>query len=265
MEIKERLCEAFCEELEVRSVPVGVAVRTGFSSNDGDSIGFYVTRHPANSLLYRIEDSGLIVPSLEAAGVNLESGTRADAFSRLLAEHGAIFDDDTFELRSEYVSENDIPAEAMRFIALLLRVRDLELLTTETVENTFREDAEVALRHYLGDNVELKLREKVSALLPDYIADALIQGPNSIPVAVYFATSDSKVDEAVMLWMENRLSKLNIKVALLLEKEKPSQISSRPHRRAMNRLDTVASFRGDELAAMQRIGTFAGVEARQWQ
>lgn len=264
MELKDQLCAAFCEELEVRNVPVGVAVRTGFSSIDGDAIGFYVTRHPQNPVLYRIEDSGLIVPALEAAGVNLDTGARAEAFARLLNEHGTSFDDDSFELHSEYVGVDQIPTEAMRFIALLLRVRDLELLNTENVENTFREDAEAALRQHLAGKAELKLHEKVSELLPDYIADVLIKGPSSTPVALYFATSDSKVDEAVMLWMETKMNNIDINVALLLEREKPPQISARPHRRAINRLQ-VASFRGDELAAMQKIGSYAGVESAQWK
>ncbi len=256
---KDQLCEAFCGELEVRKVPAGFAVRTGFSANDGDAIGFYITRHPSDGSLYRLEDSGMIVPMLEASGVNLESGTRAEAFARLLSEYNSHFDDDALELHSDYVSEPDVPAEAMRFIALLLRVRDLELLNHETVKNAWSEDAQAALIDHFSGKANLEFHAMVSDALPDFIVDAVIRPKNGTPVALYFATSDSKVDEAVMLWMESRLAKKDIKVALLLENEKAPQVSGRPLRRAMNRLDALSSFRGDESGAMSKIGGLVGV------
>ncbi|MDO8698861.1 MAG: DUF1828 domain-containing protein, partial [Rhodoferax sp.] len=82
---KQRLCAAFCGDIELHDVPAGRAIRTGFSTSEGDAIGFYVTRdHDAPSEpRYRIEDAGLIVPALEASGVNLDSGTRSEAFHRL--------------------------------------------------------------------------------------------------------------------------------------------------------------------------------------
>ncbi|GGI21059.1 DUF1828 domain-containing protein [Oxalicibacterium faecigallinarum] len=255
---KEQLCEAFCGELEVRKVPAGFAVRTGFSASDGDTIGFYITRHPIEQTLYRLEDSGLIVPMLEASGVNLDNGVRADAFQRMLSEYNCHFDDDSFEINSEYVTEEEIPNEAMRFIALMLRVRDLEMLNHETVKNAWSEDAQEALKKEFEGKATLEFHSMVSKTLPDFIVDAVIRPKVGPPVALYFATSDSKVDESVMLWMESRLAKANVKVALLLEKEKPPQISGRPLRRAFNRLDATPSFRGDESAAMARIGALAG-------
>jgi hypothetical protein len=256
---KDQLCEAFCGELEVHKVPAGFAVRTGFSANDGDAIGFYITRHPENNALYRLEDSGLIVPMLEASGVNFETGTRAEAFASLLAEYKSHFDDDSLELHSDYVSDSEVPAEAMRFIALLLRVRDLELLNHETVKNAWSEDAQEALKVYFSGKATLDFHSAVSPFLPDFLVDAVIRPKDGTPVALYFATSDSKVDEAVMLWMESRLARHNIKVALLLEKEKPAQISGRPLRRAMNRLDATPTFRGDELASIAKVASLMGL------
>jgi hypothetical protein len=256
--IKDELCEAFCGELEVRNVPAGLAVRTGFYAGDGDAIGFYITRHPEQEYYSRLEDSGLIIPALEAAGINLESGVRAEAFKKLLKEYHAEFDEDTLELHSGYVSQNDVPAEAMRFIALLLRVRDLELLSQETVKNAWSEDAEAALKRYFENKASIEFRVPVSPELPDFIADAVIRPRFGDSVAVYFATSDSKVDEAVMLWMEKRWAKRNLKVVALLEKERPPQIGARALRRALNRLDATTSFRGDEMGALMKIGDLAG-------
>ena len=137
---KRTLCEAFCGELEVTDVPAGLAVRTGFQMKSGDAIGFYIVRAAFDRSQYRVEDSGLIVPELESCGVDLDRGTRADAFKRLLAEHEAEYDVDTFEIRSQWVSEADLPEVALRFISLLLRIQDLELLTPGQVESAFRED-----------------------------------------------------------------------------------------------------------------------------
>lgn len=256
---KEQLCKAFCGELEVRTVPAGFAVRTGFNANDGDAIGFYITRHTSDKNLYRLEDSGLIVPALEASGVNLEKGSRAEAFGRLLTEYKSHFDEDSLELHSDYVGESDVPAEALRFIALLLRVRDLELISHENVKNIWSEDAKTSLENYFQGKATLEFHTLISESLPDFIVDAIIRPNDGSSLALYFATSDSKVDEAVMLWMETQLAKQNTKVMLLLENEKAPQISSRPLRRAINRLDNIASFRGDESAAMMKIGRYAGL------
>jgi len=131
---KERLCEAFCGELQLRDVPAGYAVKTAFTMTSGDALGFYITRSPHNEKLWRLEDSGLLIPGLEASGVNLETGQRADSFLRLLNEHGASYDSDAMELHSSYVTEQDLPREAMRFISLIMRVQDLELLDTTKEE-----------------------------------------------------------------------------------------------------------------------------------
>src|SRR5690606_38087772 len=132
--------EAFCSELDVREVPVGYAVRTPYSSASGDAIGFYIVRHPTESTVWRFEDSGMVVPLLEAEGISLESGQRGEAFARLLAEHDAEYDDDARELHSRYLPEADIPAEASRFVALLLRMQDFALMHADIVASTFRDD-----------------------------------------------------------------------------------------------------------------------------
>lgn len=257
---KKRLCEAFCGDIELRDVPAGIAVRTGFFNSDGDAIGFYVTRDPSDKLHYRLEDSGLAVPYLESSGVNLDSGTRADSFRKLLQEHNAEFDSESLELHSQYVTESELPSEAMRFMALMLRIQDLELLNPEIVENTFRDDAKRSLEQNIGSKARLEFSVPPSQDLAEFEADAVIASDTSSPVALYLGTTDSRVDEAVMLWMENRHMKRGIRVVLLLEKEKPPHISNRSLRRAMNRLDATTAFRGDELGAISKIASIAGVE-----
>jgi hypothetical protein len=255
---KQSLCEAFCNELELTQVPTGTAVRTGFLLSDGDAIGFYVTRNPFDQAKFRIEDSGLAVPMLEASGINLETGTRAIAFKRMLSEYGVFYDDDTMELHSAYVDESEVADQAMRFVALMLRLQDFELLHPTNVESTFREDATEALQRRFGTAGRIKFDVPPAASLAEmFQADALIESGNDSPVAVYLGTSDSRVDEAVMLWMDNQQSHRNMRVAVMLEREKPS-LSGRTLRRALNRVDATVAFRGDEDGAIARIDRLAG-------
>jgi len=258
---KQSLCDAFCNELHFNEVPAGVAVQTGFLRADGDAVGFYITRHQLDRSKYRIEDSGLVVPMLEAAGINLEAGHRGEAFKRLLHEYGASYDEETMELHSEYVSEEDVPDQAMRFVALMLRVQDLELLHPSAVESTFREDATAALQERFGSDGKIKFAvSPTTALDGMFEADALIDAANDRPLAVYFGTSDSRVDEAVMLWMDSQQAHRNLRVAVMLEREKPT-LSGRTLRRAMNRVDATVAFRGDEAGAISKLERLAGEAA----
>ena len=255
---KHLLCQAFCQELEVSDVPSGLVVRTGFTTRDGDAIGFYITRHPNDAGQCRVEDSGLIVPMLEAAGVNLECGARAAAFHRLLTEHRASFDVETMEMHSEYVPEADLPSEAMRFVSLLLRVQDLELLNVETVANTFRDDVTADIDRLVAPKANVEYKVAPHRLLKDFEADAVIRNGDRA-LALYFATSDERVNEAVILWMESRQVSPDLKVALMLEREKPAQINNRSLRRAMNRLDATTVYRDDEFGSMTRVASLVGV------
>jgi hypothetical protein len=256
---KKSLCDAFCGDLELTEVPAGVAVRTGFSTKSGDAIGFYVVGDQFDRNKFRIEDSGLIIPELEASGVDLERGTRADAFRKLLAEYDAEFDVDALEIHTKSVSNLELPSAAMRFMALLLRIQDLELLTPGQVENAFREDAEKAIKQSFADKASrLEFNVAPSNELAEFVADAVIASSNEV-VAVYLGTHEARVDESVMAWMENRHLEGNVRVVLLLENGKPSNISARAVRRAMNRLDATTAFRGDEVQSMAKIGSIAGI------
>jgi hypothetical protein len=82
--MKEELCRAFCNEITVRNVPVGLAISTAFRRSDGDAIGFYVVCNPMMSGLAHLEDDGQTRPYLEAAGVDFETHTRAKAFATIL-------------------------------------------------------------------------------------------------------------------------------------------------------------------------------------
>ena len=261
---KDLLCEAFCSELQIREVPAGFAVRTVFTSRDGDAIGFYVTRHPSDPNLWRVEDSGLVIPMIEAAGVNLDAGVRAHVFSGILAEYGVTYDDHTSELRSEYVQQSELPSEAMRFVALLLRVQDLELLSSDTVASTFRDDVVAHLLRAFSGKLDLSFRVPPHTQLGDFEADVVIK-KDSKSLALYFATTDERVNEAVILWMESRQRQIGLSVAMMLEREKPPHINNRSLRRAMNRLDSTTVYRGDETGSLLKIASLVGFESATLQ
>src|ERR687885_1710205 len=126
--MREQLCEAFCNDLMVRQVPAGLAVSTAFSTHDGDRIGFYVVKEEGTST-YRIEDDGVTLPTLEGSGVDFRSGTRGEALAELLGEYSVKMDDEAGEFFMSGLTEETLPAAALKFVAFSLRVRDFMLMT----------------------------------------------------------------------------------------------------------------------------------------
>jgi hypothetical protein len=221
---------------------------------DGDPIGFYAVELRPNEA-YRLEDDGTVVPLLEAIGVNLKSGTRRNAFVDLLSEYGFHFDEKSQTICSEALAVSDIPSASLRFMAVLIRLQDFQLLAPKVVEGTFREDALAAIRERFGNRV--KLIESSSFAdegTADYLVDVVFSLNGKDLAAIYIGTSPAKADEAVILRMEMRERRqLGRKVLLLLETTRPPGWSERILARAQNKLDGVAVFRGHKADAMDKI------------
>jgi len=250
--MKEELCRAFCNEIVVREVPVGLAVSTAFRKSDGDSVIFYVVNHPTAKNLARLEDDGQTIPYLEAAGVDFETQTRAKALEAILEESGALFDSDEGLIHTEYRPLDDVPREAFRFVALLLRLQDFLLLTQEHIESTFREDASKAIRERVGDKATILESVVVSKTLGEVTPDLVIRAPGRIPVAVFFGQSAPRVYDAIILQMAALYeAKEALAVVALLEAE--NSISKEMRQRAANRLAAVPIWRGDEVASVLQI------------
>lgn len=261
---KEKICAAFCDEVTVTRVPAGYAVKTAFAMADGDPIGFFVVEDQLNPGRWRFEDSGIIVPMLEAHGITLKGGAREEAFRELLSEYHANFDEDAQEIVSRWMTEKEVASGCLAFSALLLRVQDLEFLSPDKVETAFREDAAKAISTRFSGVAQVKFNTGVSEQLPSYVVDAVIMKGNEIPVAVFFATSEPRVSEAVILWLDSKWKHIPIKVVLLLEHAKPRNVSERMFARALNTLDACPAFRGNEMTAMEKIASYVpGVETRQ--
>lgn len=248
--MKEELCKAFCGDLIVREVPDGMAISTGFTRDDGDSIGFYVV--PSHGGNFRIEDDGMTVPHLMESGVDFDTGTRERAFNALLSDYGALYDEGDGTIRTEPLTAEELPKAAMRFVALLLRMDDFRLLTPERVASTFREDAMRRIREYIAGRAVIEEGAPVSDRLTEVTPDVVIRAQSRAPVALFFGSSAQRVNDAVFLQMAAlHEAKADIRVIALLEND--SSIPSELRRRASNRLTTVPVFRRDEDQAIRRI------------
>jgi Domain of unknown function DUF1828 len=250
--MKEEICKAFCDDLHVRQTAAGYAISTPYESVSGEPIGFYAIG-PDEMGRFRLVDDGATITFLEAAGASLDgSTTRQNAFDELLSEYGAIYDDNMGELRIPDLEERELPLASLRFMALLLRLRDLLLMTRERVESTFREDVINALRERLGGRATIKEEEPAIPRIADVVPDLLLEAPNHRPVALFIAQTDGRVNEAIYLQMVATLeAKFPLSVIAMLEQD--SSVTRNLRQRADNRLDAVPRYRRDEHAAIERV------------
>ena len=250
--MKEALCKAFCGDLTLTDVPVGYAVNTTFRRDDGDSVGFFIVRDDKRPGVFRIEDDGTTISSLEAAGVEFSTDARSEAFATLLETHQVEFDEDEMVLHTVPMRENELPAAAMRFVSLMLRMSDFLLLTRDKVASTFKEDAARLIRERLGDKAVISEGEAVSPSLQDTIPDMVLRAPQRRPVAVFFGTSEKRVYEAILLQMQ-ALYEANEDIAVVALLESDGVLNRDLRRRASNRLEALPTFRGDEVEAIHRV------------
>jgi hypothetical protein len=248
--LKQELCKAFCDQLQIREVPAGLALSTAFSFSDSEPVGFYVVGPDALGR-YRIEDDGNTIPMIEAEGIDLDTSTRQEALASLLTEYGARYDEEKGELTTPPLSAEQVPAAAFKFVALLLRLQDLILLTPERAASTFREDASKAIREVLGTRASIKENEPIASGI-EFPADLIIQAPAREPVAVFLAMSEQRVLEAVVAQMAVTYeAHMPCSVIALLEKD--SSVTRKMRTRALNRLTAMPIYEGDQRAAIQRI------------
>ncbi|HTS42618.1 MAG TPA: DUF1828 domain-containing protein [Xanthobacteraceae bacterium] len=259
--MKEELCRAFCNEVSVKDVPVGLAVSTPFRRSDGDAVSFYVIKRDTLPGIARLEDDGQTIPYLEACGVDFATSTRQKAFEELLVEYGAEYDESENVIRTPNMRDAELPRAALRFTALLLRLYDFLLLTQEHVESTFKEDAKKRIKQVIGERAAIKEDAIVSAELAEVTPDLLISATGRDPVAIFLTQSATRVQDAIFLQMAALYeAKQPLSVVALVESERT--LTRDMQRRAGNRLTAVTTWEGDQIAAIQRIEREAiGAEA----
>lgn len=250
----EELCRALCSGLDMRPVPIGFAIKTPFKTADGDALGIYLRREKDNPSHLRFEDDGATVAGLEEDGVSLSSETRAEAFMDLLASYDAYYDDESAVIFTDYFTEDRAPANFAKFIALMLRVQDLRMLSQERVREYFKDDVRALLEKHFRDRVEIIEDENPSEVLKDYVADFVLRSPDGETLAVYAASTEIKALEALLLWQElSRRSILGIRSMAIFEGAKPQRIRTRTVSRLMNSDVMLGAMDGDEWELARKV------------
>jgi hypothetical protein len=253
--MKDLLCQAFCASLKVRAVPVGYAVETPYTNADADPLLLYYVRDGLGKK-FRIEDDGTQVPFLEANGVDLKGQARGEAFQYLLTEYGSYYDAEARVIHTTYLPESELGEASIKFVALLLRLQDLALLSPHVVRSTFREDVITAIRGAFGSTATVEESAPVSSELAAYHADCVITAPNRVPLAVYLGLTEERALQALVLKMElEKYRSQNSRVVLILEKAKDNPLRESTYALSQARLDKVLSFRGveaDSMATLQK-------------
>ena len=259
--MREMVCKAFCDAIEVRSVPAGYAIKAPYTGPDGDPIILYAV--PVGQS-WRIEDDGTQVAYLEACGVDLDRHSRGDAFKHLLKEYGALYDPETQVLTSASINKEQIGDTAVAFTALLLRLQDIALLSTPHVRNAFREDAISAIHRRFDPIASVQTGAASDLDLQSQHADVVLRSSQNPPLAVFLGTTEERALHALVSKMEaESYKKVKFRVALLIERAKSNPVREGTYALAQSRLDGVLSFRGSENDAMDRLALLAGIDTRQ--
>ena len=250
--LRTELCRAFCTELTVAAVPAGLAISGVLEDRGGDRIVAYIERVGGG---WRLADDGQFLADLSGRGIDWKRGTRADFVRQVLYSAAASVAADDVQIATATASEPPQAAAVIQFLAALVRVRDVAFWTQERVKSTFKDDAVAALQTRFRGIADLSRNSAATPELGDFPADVLIvpHAPGQPRTAVFLVQAVDALNEALMLWQEARLrSATGIRVAALIE-DGSVTMGSPKVQRAVNRIDAVAFFRGDELAAMERI------------
>jgi hypothetical protein len=251
---KDAFCKAFCDGLRWEKVPVGHALTTPFRLLDGDPIQFYVVPATPRGKSYHLEDDGTSISVLEASGLDLSRGNRATAYDAMLTEYGIHRDSETLVLRTADMPEDDLPAAALKFVAALLRIQDLQLMSPRVVRSTFREDAIKAIHGRFDSIAKVEEGGQIFAEHKALPADIVIRKDDLPPVAIYFGTTNENALKALVTKLEvEQYAKAKSKILLVVERAKSNPLQEPTYAMAQARLDKVLAFKDVEMDALGNI------------
>jgi hypothetical protein len=255
------LCEALCSSVALREVAIGYAIKTPFQLPDGDYIAVYIRRDRENPRYLRLEDDGGTIASLEEDGVSFASEARADAFADMLRQYDAHYDETASIVHTDYVDESRVPANFVKFMALMLRLQDFRLLTNERVREAFKDDVRKLVEQYFRGRVEILEDVNPDETLKDYVADFVLKAVNGDTLALFAAASETKALESLLLWQELRSRQMErIRSMALFEMAKPQRIKTRTMSRLMNSDVVLGSMEGDRWELARKIGKTINVQ-----
>ncbi|MEO1459595.1 MAG: DUF1828 domain-containing protein [Pseudomonadota bacterium] len=261
MSLKERICEAFCADVSVNPFRGGYGISTPFSDASGDSLGYYLLGPSANGK-FRIVDDALTVASFESEGATLDSHSRLDAFNQIITAYSARYNDESGEIYIEDVAPSDIERKSLDFLALMLRLQDMYLLTQERVRNTFYDDVSTRIASIDVPGLQIQEKTAVSDETADVVPDYVFRHEGSPMSAALFVTNTNE-----KLWQAMHLKLIseyetNDRLAVVAMLENENVGTSKLRTKASNRLDALPIWQGDEAAAITRVLRVAGVPTR---
>ncbi|MCO5161077.1 MAG: DUF1828 domain-containing protein [Mesorhizobium sp.] len=252
MGLKEQICRAFCESVHVNAFKGGLAIGTPYQNFiTGDPIGIYALGPKAG--MYRLVDNALTLSFLEAEGATMDAASRRDALTLILDQHGAAFDEEMGEIFRDGVSESELPKAVLEFSALLLRLNDLILMTIERVKNAFEDDVKAAIREEMDKrHIQYVEGQPVSQQLADVTPDMVFYPESRDPVALFIATNDAKLWQAMLLRVIAD-SERHVPLSVIAVLETETSVSQKVRLQADNRLDAAPRYRSGPLDTIQRI------------
>ncbi len=183
----------------------------------------------------RLEDSGASLMYLEDVAGDLSTDTRMETIRELAKQHGVTFDEETVTFSTQWFDEAEVGRGVIDFLSFMNRLQDLQFLSRERAENAFKEDLIASIQDYFGEGYSVQERQEISPDKGGYIADVLVKSDNGKAVAVYAATAEVKVLEALLAAELVKRESLNALTPILVfEDYINSMISKKNRKRSMN-------------------------------
>lgn len=263
MNLLKDVCGTFCDGLAMREVPMGFAIRTPFRNSDGDAVALYARRDNDIAGRYRFEDDGATIADLQEEGFSLDNEARSSEFHRLLSEYGCHYDEGEILIHTDYLTEEQLPAYFLKFMALMVRLGDLRMLSRTVVRDTFKADLQEFVEATFEGMATVERDASPIASLSDYVADVVVRGPDAT-LAIYAGTTEVKALEAFVLWQElERQGLSGIIPMVVFESAKPATIKARTMARLMNSNVSLGSLAGSQWDVGQKMKQQAGLRTLQ--
>jgi len=232
MKLQNQICSAFCDGFRVRHVPKGYAITSPFTWMESEPLTFYAVEKEGK---IRYEDSGASLMYLEDIAGDLTSDTRMETVRELARQHEVNYDESAVIFSSQWMDASLAGRGVIDFLSFMNRLQDLQFLSKNKVENLFREDLVECIKNHFKDGYTVKERHEISPDKGGYIADVFIESSNGTSAAVYAATAEIKVLEALLAADLVRREQLtSITPILVFEDFITSSISKKNRNRSMN-------------------------------
>lgn len=232
MNLQEVICRSFCDGFRVKSIPKGFSIVSPFSWLENDPLVFYAAKKDGK---LRLEDSGASLMYLEDVAGDLSTDTRMETIRELAKQHGVTFDEEAVTFSTQWFDEIEVGRGVIDFLSFMNRLQDLQFLSRERAENAFKEDLIASIQDYFREGYSVQERQEISPDKGGYIADVLVRSDNGKAVAVYAATAEVKVLEALLAAELVKRESLNsLTPILVFEDYINSTISKKNRKRSMN-------------------------------